>query len=167
MGAVSVIQPRFTPTIDLMLDVFDHCGQFSRLELFSHPTQSDTDDVAMMEFGARVFFAHFEPELVHEIDILGPQRRRMGPEVHIRRRPIVADDFLGERVPGLRQPFPGLADASGKFLRVHSRRNACYQTGRLKFGCGLNHGIERIHGRYNQKINRLPLLFSNSYDASE
>ena len=50
-------------------------------QLFLHAPQRHADHVAMMQFGPEATGAQFEPEPMHQVDILGPEARGMRAEV--------------------------------------------------------------------------------------
>ena len=51
-----------------------------------------------------------------------------------------------------RKPFPGTANASREFFRIHACRHARHQTRRLELGCSLYHSVEWIHSRNDEEF---------------
>src|SRR6266581_4063302 len=103
--------------------------------------------------------AQFQPQPMNEIDILGPEPRRVRPKVYEYRRPAGIDDFQRERVAGLGQSFPCASDAPRKLFGIHARGHAAHQARGFE-RCGrLDHRVEWFYtGPATNDIDPLSLL---------
>src|SRR5882724_8305656 len=45
-------------------------------ELLLHAAQRDTHDISMVQLGARISLAQFQPKAMDQVDVFGPQARR-------------------------------------------------------------------------------------------
>src|SRR4030095_7036046 len=62
-------------------DIFHHFGGAGGLKLGGHTAQGDTENIAVMQFGSGAAGAEFEPEAVDQVDVFGPEPRRMRAQV--------------------------------------------------------------------------------------
>src|ERR1051326_1547608 len=112
-------------------------------------------------------FAELQPDLMEAVYILRPQPRRVRAQVDIHRRTVRADDLERKWMARLGQVFPGKTDEPREFLGWHFRGNACHQTRGFQLRRGLNHGVERVHGRHNQQLHGLALFLGNLDNVAE
>src|SRR5262245_49179660 len=56
----------------LVSDIADYISPHFRVEFALHSTQSNTNNVAVMQFAAEII-AQLEPEIVHQINIFRPK----------------------------------------------------------------------------------------------
>src|ERR1035437_3203357 len=62
-------------------DVFHHFGGAGGLQIGGHAAQGDAENIAVMKFRSGTAGAEFQPEAVHQVDVFGPEARRMGAQV--------------------------------------------------------------------------------------
>ena len=74
-------------------DVAHHFIPFRGPQILLHAPKRNTDDIAMMDFGASILVADLQPHFVHDIDIFRPKARRVRSKIHKRRRPAGREDF--------------------------------------------------------------------------
>lgn len=84
---------RFFPVLDFIKDIPDDVVAPFVLELLLHSPQGDAHNVAVMQFRAGVLLAQFEPHVVNETHVFGPESWWVGTEVYVNGRPARADDF--------------------------------------------------------------------------
>ena len=70
------------PLFNFIQNISYHRVALIGSKLLPHSPQGDADDVPVMEFGAGVPLAEFQPHVVNEIDIFRPETRRMRTKVH-------------------------------------------------------------------------------------
>src|SRR5262245_39792833 len=73
--------------LEFISNIGHNAGAFTRMQLFIHAPECDSNHIAMMKIAAERV-AEFEPQLVDQIDVFRPQSRRMRTEVDENRRPI-------------------------------------------------------------------------------
>src|SRR5262245_21375664 len=95
-------------------------------EVALQSAESHTDDVAVMETGAEIL-GEPQPEVVGAVEVFGPQPRRMRSEVDVGAGAARSDDFEGERVARIAEPFPRQADLARELFGVHAGRDAGHE----------------------------------------
>ena len=65
--------------------LLDHFVPLPRVKLLFQAAQGDSDHIAMPKFRAFGDLIHFEPQIVHQVDIFRPELRRMRAEVEVGR----------------------------------------------------------------------------------
>src|ERR1035441_4098484 len=87
--------------------VFHYFGLAVGMQFVAHAAQRHADDVAVVELRARPHAAELQPEAMRQVDVFGPETRRVRAEVEEHHVLLIFEhDFEGNRRPGLGQLFP-------------------------------------------------------------
>src|SRR5579872_5482020 len=93
--------------------ILDHRFTLRRVQLLFQAAQRDTDHVAMPQLRIMGRLIQLEPEIVDQLDILGPQLRWMWTQIEVGRFARDGVDYLERKGrPGLGKLLPGFAYAA-------------------------------------------------------
>src|SRR5207245_11371655 len=99
--------------VDFTQRVLDHRLALPSVELLAEAPQRHSDDVAVAELGALGDLVQLEPEVMDQVDVFGPELRRMRTEIEVHRLACMGiDDLERQSRARRRQLFPGLAYAA-------------------------------------------------------
>src|SRR5438132_6643878 len=92
---------------DFALNIVDHFGSARGMEFRLHAAERHSNDVAMMQLRTGTRGTQFQPEAVSQLDVLGPEPRRMRAEVKKHDVLLVSEyDLERKSGPGFGKFFP-------------------------------------------------------------
>ncbi len=124
-------------------------------------------DVVMVQRLQARLARNVQPQPVHQVDILGFQRRRVRTDVKSVHLEIGIDDLKNKLPFGLRHRLPGMSEIEGLFLGAHLARKSGDHRRGFQIVRRLHNRRPGIARRHNQQRNVFAEAFGHRYGAGK